>query len=146
MKLTCGNVGKLARLASSFGPSKFAVFGGSSDWLLPGLIAQSCGAVTGLANTHPRSCVRLFDLFHKGDYHQAGKLQGIISRAEWGMGSTGMNGTKYAIEWSRGYEKKLLPRAPLIECSEATKFWIRNTMKELTAYENELALGKACAS
>jgi dihydrodipicolinate synthase/N-acetylneuraminate lyase len=136
--LTCGNVGKLARLTNAFNPSKFAVFGGSSDWLIPGMIANSCGAVTGLANTHPRSCVKLFDLFQSGNFSEAQKLQGIISRAEWGMGKTGMNGTKYAVEWFRGYKEKVLPRAPLMECTEETKTWIRDIMKELTIYENKL--------
>jgi hypothetical protein len=41
--------------------------------------------------------------------------------AEWGMGNTGMNGTKYATEWFGGHEEKVLPRAPLKECSEEVK-------------------------
>lgn len=139
VKLTCGNVGKLARLTSTFPASKFAVFGGSSDWLIPGLTANSCGAVTGLANTHPKSCVKLFNLFQSGNLREAQKLQGLISRAEWGMGNTGMNGTKYAVEWFGGYKRKILPRSPLMECSEEVKAWIREIMKELTTYESILA-------
>ncbi|KAL4861243.1 hypothetical protein BDV12DRAFT_71246 [Aspergillus spectabilis] len=138
VKLTCGNVGSLTRLTNTFDASQFAVFGGSSDWLVPGLIAGSCGAVTGLANTHPRSCVKLFDLFQNGDYQEARRLQGLISSAEWGMGNTGMNGTKYATEWFNGYKEKVLPRAPLVECSEEVKGWIRDVMKDLAVYENQL--------
>jgi dihydrodipicolinate synthase/N-acetylneuraminate lyase len=94
--------------------------------------------VTGLANTHPRSCVRLFDLFQNGSYQEAKRLQGIISSAEWGMGNTGMNGTKYATEWFGGHEEKVLPRAPLKECSEEVKVWIRDIMKDLAVYESQL--------
>ena len=54
------------------------------------------------------------------------------------MGNTGMNGTKYAVEWVRRYKEKLLPRAPLMECSEEVKAWIRETMEDLTAYERIL--------
>ena len=50
-----------------------------------------------------------------------------------------MNGTKYAVEWVRKYEEKVLPRAPLMECSEDTKSWIRERMEDLTAYEAKLA-------
>lgn len=53
-----------------------------------------------------------------------------------------MNGTKYAVEWVRQYKDKILPRAPLMECEEGVKEWIRETMKDLTLYERKLA-GKA---
>jgi dihydrodipicolinate synthase/N-acetylneuraminate lyase len=146
VKLTCGNVGKLTRLTDAFSSSEFAVFGGSSDWLVPGLVAKSCGAVTGLANTHPRSCVTLFDLFQNGKLVEAQELQGLVSKAEWGMGNTGMNGTKYAVEWSGSYKEKIMPRAPLMECSEETKVWIRDVMSELTIYESKLVLGECGSS
>lgn len=54
------------------------------------------------------------------------------------MGNTGMNGTKYATEWFGGHEEKVLPRAPLMECSEKTKAWIRDIMKGLAVYESQL--------
>jgi 4-hydroxy-2-oxoglutarate aldolase len=110
--------------------------------LIPGLIGKSCGAVTGLANTHPRSVVKLNNLFQVGDLIEAQRLQGLISRAEWAMGNTGMSGTKYAVEWVRQCKDKVLPRAPLMECSEEVKAWIRETMEDLTVYERKLA-GKA---
>jgi 4-hydroxy-2-oxoglutarate aldolase len=135
-------VGKLTRLTDAHPPETFSVFGGSTDWLIPGLIGKSCGAVTGLANTHPRSVVKLYNLFQAGEIVEAQKLQGLVSRAEWAMGNTGMSGTKYAVEWVRQYKEKVLPRAPLMECEEGVKEWIRETMKDLTVYERNLA-GKA---
>lgn len=58
------------------------------------------------------------------------------------MGNTDMNETKYAVEWARKFGEKVLPRAPLMECSADTKMWIREEMEDLTAYEVKLA-GKA---
>jgi dihydrodipicolinate synthase/N-acetylneuraminate lyase len=102
------------------------------------LIGKSCGAVTGLANTHPRSVVKLFNLYREGKLEEAQELQGLVSAAEWGMGNTGMAGTKYAVEWARGYETKVLPREPLLESDEGTKKWIRETMGTLLEYEKKL--------
>lgn len=134
-------MGKATRLSSSFEPSEFAVFGGSSEWLVPGVMGGTQGAVTGLANTHPRSCVKLFQLVTDGNLSEAMELQGLISRAEWAMARTGMSGTKYAVELekrSSGMESKVLPRRPLQECSANEKQWIKDTMAELTFYEKQL--------
>lgn len=37
IKLTCGSVGKITRLAATFSPTEFAIFGGQSDFWSPGL-------------------------------------------------------------------------------------------------------------
>lgn len=128
----------MTRLTSIYSPSEFSVFGGSTDWLVPGLIAYSCGAVTGLANTHPRSCVELFNRFNEGRYVEAATLQGKLSCAEWAMGRTGMSGTKYAVECVGNIGAKVLPRRPLVECDRSTKDWIHETMRPLTEIEHQL--------
>jgi len=85
-KLTCGNVGKLTRIASvvssqSFLSShprspkqnphastvtvvadQFLVFGGFTDFLTPSIFADAHGAITGLANVAPYACAKLFRL------------------------------------------------------------------------------------
>lgn len=137
VKLTCGNAGKLTRLTALYEPSEFSVFGGSTDWLLPGLASKSCGAVTGLANTHPLSCVELFKQFRAGRLTEAVQLQGDISRAEWAMGKSGMAGTKYAVECVRKCGRTL-PRRPLLESDEATKSWIKKTISPLNIVEMSL--------
>jgi dihydrodipicolinate synthase/N-acetylneuraminate lyase len=124
-----------------FEPSEFAVFGGSSEWLVPGLIGGTQGAVTGLANTHPRSCVELFQLVREGKLREAVELQGLVSRTEWAMAKTGLAGTKYAVELQKRCGEmgaKVLPRRPLQECSETEKLWIKETMADLTLYEQRL--------
>lgn len=140
IKLTCGNVGKLTRLTAIYNAAEFSVFGGSTEWLLPGLASKSCGAVSGLANTHPRACVELFSLFEAGKLDEAVHLQGEISKAEWAMGKTGISGTKYAVEWVRQFDSKVVPRRPLMECDDETKAWIEKTIGPLNAVEKMLTL------
>lgn len=76
-KLTCGNVGKLTRIASvvsstSFISSnprskpdtadRFLVLGGFTDFVTPSIFADAHGAITGLGNVAPYACKRLFRL------------------------------------------------------------------------------------
>lgn len=53
-KLTCGNLGKLQRIARPGPGSPFAAFAGKSDFFLPGLVAGSHGVIAALANVVPR--------------------------------------------------------------------------------------------
>lgn len=72
VKLTCGNVGKLTRVAAAVaapgfaksyprkaelleGEDPFVVFGGFTDFLVPSIAARAHGAITGLANLAPVS-------------------------------------------------------------------------------------------
>lgn len=72
VKLTCGNVGKLTRIADGVTPPAsfakayprrnkdastvpFLVLGGFCDFLVPGLYANAHGAITGLGNLVPVS-------------------------------------------------------------------------------------------
>ncbi|GKU11945.1 dihydrodipicolinate synthase [Fusarium langsethiae] len=47
VKLTCGNIGKVARLTALFSHEQFGVYGGSSDYLVPTLYGGGNGCVTG---------------------------------------------------------------------------------------------------
>ncbi|KAF8343885.1 uncharacterized protein EI90DRAFT_3143204 [Cantharellus anzutake] len=74
IKLTCGNVGKLTRIAAETAdpvwmkahprsiPSPFLVLGGFVDFLLPSVFANAHGAITGLANVAPHAIRTLSDL------------------------------------------------------------------------------------
>jgi len=72
VKLTCGNVGKLTRIAASVTPAAsfaktyprrnkeagtvpFVVLGGYADFLVPSIYANGHGAITGLGNLAPVS-------------------------------------------------------------------------------------------
>jgi len=79
-KLTCGNVGKLTRIASVVSSSsfissyprskpdtadRFLVLGGFTDFVTPSIFADAHGAITGLGNVAPYACARLFTLSEK---------------------------------------------------------------------------------
>lgn len=54
VKMTCGGIGKMGRVAAQFSPSQFATLAGSSDLLVSALIAGGVGCITGVANLFPK--------------------------------------------------------------------------------------------
>lgn len=103
VKLSCGNVGKLTRLSSNFDRSRFAPFGGKADFLLPGLIAGSHGAIAVLANIAPKAMLKLISLYEAGQIDEAKSLQAKLSHADWTLGTIGVSGTKLATQKFFGY-------------------------------------------
>jgi 4-hydroxy-2-oxoglutarate aldolase len=102
-KLTCGNVGKLQRLAYPAPASPFAVFAGKSDFFLPALIAGSNGVIAALANIAPKVHVRILELYAAGDMESAIKLQTKLSHADWNLSKVGVAGVKAVIAEFYGY-------------------------------------------
>ncbi|OJD30431.1 dihydrodipicolinate synthase [Diplodia corticola] len=140
VKLTCGNVGKVVRLASAFAPGQFAVFGGSSDYLVPTLEAGGVGCVTGLANVFPRATARVFDLWMEGRKDEARRLQQVVANAEWACKKS-LAATKYGAWWfvgrGLGLEDRMTfaPRKPYVEIGEAMRGWTVETMGVLQGDE-----------
>ena len=58
VKLTCGSVAKITRLAATFPKEQFAVFGGQADFLVGGLAAGSAGCIAAFGNVFPRTIAR----------------------------------------------------------------------------------------
>jgi 4-hydroxy-2-oxoglutarate aldolase len=54
VKLTCGGIAKVARIAAEFKPSEFSAVAGQSDWIIPALTVGGTGSVTGVGNLYPR--------------------------------------------------------------------------------------------
>jgi dihydrodipicolinate synthase/N-acetylneuraminate lyase len=61
VKLTCGGIAKVERVAAEFGSfwskgkgEEFRALAGQSDWLVPALAAGGTGCITGLANLYPK--------------------------------------------------------------------------------------------
>ncbi|RMZ91844.1 hypothetical protein DV736_g896, partial [Chaetothyriales sp. CBS 134916] len=109
-KLTCGNTGKLARIAAavdaatpSHEGSGWLCLGGSADFTLQTLIAGGSGIITGLGNIVPRACVRVYDLYKEGKVEEAQKLQAIVAGGDWGVITGGVVGTKSGLETAFGY-------------------------------------------
>ena len=142
-KLTCGNTGKLARIAASVDAttpaedgSGFMCMGGSADFTLPTLIAGGSGIICGLGNVTPKACVRVIELYSQGKLAEAKKLQAVVARGDWAAISGGIVGTKSALETYYGYggyARKPLPR-PTKE--EAGKY--AGDFHELVEVENSL--------
>lgn len=147
VKLTCGSVGKITRLAATFAPTEFAVFGGQADFLLGGLSVGSAGCIAAFANVFPRSAVRVYDLFGTpGREKEALELQGKTALAESPIKS-GIALTKYAAAvftapeaGIQAAEEKLKPRRPYEEPGEAGKKSVREVMREVAVIERGLPL------
>ncbi|KAF9535270.1 dihydrodipicolinate synthetase [Crepidotus variabilis] len=157
VKLTCGNVGKLTRIAdavadpafSSVYPRKnseapFLVLGGFIDFLVPSAFANAHGAITGLANVAPHAISQLFKLAEAAKMDlsvlpEAQRLQGIIARADFTIAKASIAGTKFLLEKMYGYggvpRKPLSPTNPTV----AKALWDHPHTQALVQLERELA-------
>lgn len=97
VKLTCGNVGKLQRIASALPEDSFSPFAGKSDFFLPALVAGSNGVIAALANVAPKTHVRLLQLYQSGDLKAAIELQSKLSHADWALSKLGVAGVKAVV-------------------------------------------------
>lgn len=146
VKLTCGNVGKVTRLASQFTPVQFGVFGGSSDYLLPTLAAGGSGCVTGMGNIFPASTSALYDLSKAGKVEEAWKLQYAVANAEWAC-KKGIALTKFGAWHFLGREIGVADesswemRRPYLPLGDATKKWALETFAALEATEKQRSWG-----
>lgn len=102
-KLTCGNLGKLQRLAYPALTGPFAVFAGKSDFFLPALVAGSNGVIAALANIVPKAHVKMLELYKAGDLEGAIELQTKLSHADWSLSKVGVAGVKAVIAEFFGY-------------------------------------------
>ncbi|KAJ5117233.1 hypothetical protein N7476_006508 [Penicillium atrosanguineum] len=137
-KLTCGNTGKLARVAAG-SKAEFLTFGGSADFTLQTMIAGGDGIIGGTANLIPRSCVRLLDFYRNGKVEEAQKLQSVVARADWVAINRGFIAVKSGLQSYRGYGG--LPRRPCVAPSNATTATIQEEFRE--GMEMERALEKS---
>ncbi|KAJ5730682.1 Aldolase-type TIM barrel [Penicillium malachiteum] len=144
VKLTCGSVGKITRLAATFSPEEFATYGGQSDFLIGGLAAGSAGCIAAFANVFPKTAARIYTLYQKGQFEEAVQLQRKAALAESPIKS-GIGSTKYAVSrYSASLagiaeaEAKLLPRHPYEPVGEAVKKSVAEVMAEVGEIEKGL--------
>jgi len=156
VKLTCGNVGKLTRIAASVTDPEFVlhhprkhvnprfmVFGGFVDFLVPSAFSNGHGAITGLANIAPCSVAKLFEVTEAARKDlsflaEAQRLQGIVARADYTIAKTSIAGTKHLLEKMYGYGG--VPRKPLppIDKEAAKAVWEHPDTQDLVKLEREL--------
>ena len=144
VKLTCGSVGKIARLGGTFTPSEFAVFGGQSDFLIGGLASGSAGCIAAFANIFPKTIVKIYDLWNSGKHDQALALHRLAAAAE-APTKAGIASTKYAASifsarraGIKDTERLLRPRRPYEEVAEGVKSKIMEVMGPLAEVEDTL--------
>jgi 4-hydroxy-2-oxoglutarate aldolase len=144
VKLTCASVGKITRLAATFDPSEFAIFGGQSDFLIGGLSAGSAGCIAAFANVFPKSTAKIFELYRAGQFAEATDLQQKAALAESPCKS-GIASTKYAVACYsaavagiEGAEEKLAPRHPYTAVGEGVKKNVVSTMDAMAKIEGSL--------
>ncbi|KAK2737632.1 hypothetical protein FQN55_000988 [Onygenales sp. PD_40] len=140
-KLTCGNTGKLNRIAAatkattpSDQGSGFMCMGGSADFTMQTLIGGGSGVICGLANIAPRACVKVIELYKAGKLAEARKLQEVVARGDWAAIQGGVVGTKSGLLSHfgyGGYGRKPLPRPSKQEVLKYSEGF-----KELVAIEN----------
>ncbi|KZW02604.1 aldolase [Exidia glandulosa HHB12029] len=169
VKLTCGNVGKLTRIAAAVaapgfaeeyprtntlvpGETPFLVYGGFIDFLVPSLAAQAHGAITGLANIAPYSIAKMYELAvkaftdpSKGSQYlaEAQELQGVIADADRTIALAGIPGTKYLLEKLHHYGGA--PRKPVLRLSQKQEeaLWAHPHTEAIVKLEESLAPKKA---
>ncbi|KAH8692619.1 dihydrodipicolinate synthetase family protein [Talaromyces proteolyticus] len=144
VKLTCAQVGKITRLSGVFGPDKFSIFGGQSDFLIGGLSVGSAGCIAAFANVFPKTVSHIYDLYKAGKIEEALALHQKAALAE-SPSKSGIATTKYAVAiysapkaGIENAEEKFQPRTPYEPASEATKQLVRKVMAELAAIEDKL--------
>ncbi|KAL9102923.1 MAG: hypothetical protein Q9163_001983 [Psora crenata] len=142
-KLTCGNTGKLARVAaatdavSTFGiGSGFMCMGGSADFTLQTLVVGGSGVICGVGNIAPKACMRIVERYAAGDLAEAQKLQAVVARGDWAAIAGGIIGTKSALETYYGYGGHARKPLPRVDKQESVKH--ANAFKELVELEDSL--------
>jgi L-threo-3-deoxy-hexylosonate aldolase len=142
-KFTCGNTGKLTRVALGTDAktpfqegSGYMAFGGMCDFTLQTLASGGSGIIAGGANVMPKVCVRVWNLYAEGKKEEAAALQKILSRGDWPLTKAAIAGTKQAIQMHYGYGG--YPRQPLKRLDEARLKAIEEGIREVMEVEKSL--------
>ncbi|KAL2834740.1 hypothetical protein BJY01DRAFT_239002 [Aspergillus pseudoustus] len=144
VKLTCGAVAKITRLAAEFTPDQFAVYGGQSDFLIGALAAGAAGTIAGFANVFPKTIVQIYNLYQDGKYAEAMELHKKAALAEQPC-KNGIASVKYAAAMTtakhvgiEGALEKLKPRRPYREVDNACKIAVMELTAGLVSVEDSL--------
>ncbi|PNY23273.1 4-hydroxy-2-oxoglutarate aldolase, mitochondrial [Tolypocladium capitatum] len=140
VKLTCGGIAKVARVASQYKPEEFSALAGQSDWLVPALSVGGTGVITGVANLYPKVCMQIYDLYTSGKVKEAETLQLKLAQMEWGFAHGGINGTKWVVAKLRGYPMESCDcRRPYPKYDNRSKqLWITQVVEQLAAVEGTI--------
>lgn len=142
-KFTCGNTGKLTRVALGTNAktpfqegSGYMAFGGMCDFTLQTLVSGGSGIIAGGANVMPKVCARVWNLYVEGKKDEAEALQKVLSKGDWPLTKAAIAGTKQAIQTYHGYGG--YPRRPLKRLDDARVAAIAQGIKEVMDVEKGL--------
>ncbi|KAK9489376.1 hypothetical protein V1508DRAFT_428243 [Lipomyces doorenjongii] len=114
-KFTCGNCGKLARVANAVeavGPLNpdvtvdkggYLCIAGLADFLVPALSVGGAGVISGPGNIVPKTLVRVYNLFAEGKISQALVVQRQLSQTDYVLTNLRPDGAKIALQKYFGY-------------------------------------------
>ena len=142
-KFTCGNTGKLTRVALATDArtpreegSGYMAFGGMADFTVQTAASGGSGIIAGGANVLPRACVKAWSLWAEGKYEEAMKMQKVLSKGDWVLTKAAIPGTKGAIESYYGYGG--YPRRPLRRLSAEEVERVKSGIAEVMELERSL--------
>ncbi|KAK7966753.1 dihydrodipicolinate synthetase [Apiospora aurea] len=142
-KFTCGNTGKLTRVALATNAktpgsegSGYMAFGGMCDFTVQTLVSGGSGIIAGGANVMPKVCVKVWNLYAEGKAEEAVALQKVLSRGDWFLTEAAIAGTKQAIQSYFGYGG--YPRRPLKRLDQAHISAIADGIREVMEVEKSL--------
>jgi len=142
-KFTCGNTGKLTRVAAATDAcsvkgtgSGWMAFGGIADFTLQTAASGGSGIIAGGANVLPKLCVKVWNLWAEGKFEEAMQMQKVLSKGDWVLTKAAIPGTKAAIEMEYGYGG--FPRRPLQRLAEEKRQQIKEGIAEAMKLEKSL--------
>jgi 4-hydroxy-2-oxoglutarate aldolase len=144
VKLTCGSVAKITRLAAELPSESFSTYAGQADFLIGGLAVGSAGCISAFSNIFPKTISRIYELYTTGKTQQALNLHRQAALAETPIKS-GIASTKYAVSQYSAVaagiedaEMKLKPRRPYLPVGGAVKTDLKHRMDALAVLEKRL--------
>jgi len=142
-KFTCGNTGKLTRVALATNAvttkstgSGYMAFGGMADFTVQTLASDGSGIIAGGANVMPKTIVRVWNLWAEGKKEKAIELQKLLSKGDWVLTKAAIPGTKSALQQYFGYGG--FPRRPLQRLSEEKTRELGEKIREIMKIESSL--------
>lgn len=142
-KFTCGNTGKLTRVALATNAvtpksegSGYMAFGGMADFTMQTAASGGSGIIAGGANVLPKTCVKVWNLWAEGKFEKAIEMQKTLSKGDWVLTKAAIPGTKSAIQSYYGYGG--YPRRPLKRLSKEKAQEVADKIKEVMDLEMSL--------
>ncbi|KAI9810475.1 MAG: hypothetical protein M1827_006251 [Pycnora praestabilis] len=142
-KFTCGNTGKLTRVALATNAvsvrsegSGYMAFGGMADFTAQTLASGGSGIIAGGANVVPKTIVHVWNMWRQGKIEKAVEVQKLLSKGDWVLTKAAIPGTKSAIQQYFGYGG--YPRRPLQHMSEENTKVLGESIREIMDFEKSL--------